>query len=131
MKTILKKLLSVANSIQPAQFMVIGFGLVILLGGLVLNLPIATKNGESVGFLNSLFTATSAVCVTGLVVVDTGTYWSEFGQFVIITLIQTGGLGFMTVATMFSLLTGKKINLRERLLIIFKPKGFIRTCKTY
>ena len=101
MKTILKKLLSVANSIQPAQFMVIGFGLVILLGGLVLNLPIATKNGESVGFLNSLFTATSAVCVTGLVVVDTGTYWSEFGQFVIITLIQTGGLGFMTVATMF------------------------------
>ena len=117
MKTILKKLLSVANSIQPAQFMVIGFGLVILLGGLVLNLPIATKNGESVGFLNSLFTATSAVCVTGLVVVDTGTYWSEFGQFVIITLIQTGGLGFMTVATMFSLLTGKKINLRERLLI--------------
>lgn len=113
----LKRLLSKINSMEPAQVMVIGFGVVILFGALILNLPISTKNGESIGFLNSIFTATSAVCVTGLVVVDTGTYWSEFGQFVIITLIQTGGLGFMTIATMFSLLTGKKINLRERLLI--------------
>ena len=117
MKTMLKKLLSIINSIKPAQVMVIGFGALILLGGFMLNLPIASKNGESIGFLNALFTSTSAVCVTGLVVVDTGTYWSEFGQFIIITLIQTGGLGFMTIATMFSLLTRKKINLRERLLI--------------
>ena len=117
MKTMLKRLLSVINSIKPAQVMVIGFGALILLGGFMLNLPIASKNGESIGFLNALFTSTSAVCVTGLVVVDTGTYWSEFGQFIIITLIQTGGLGFMTIATMFSLLTRKKINLRERLLI--------------
>ena len=113
----LKKLLLKTNAMKPAQVMVIGFGVVILFGGLILNLPIATKDGESVGFLNALFTATSAVCVTGLVVVDTSTYWNEFGQFVIITLIQIGGLGFMTMATMFSLLTGKKINLRERLLI--------------
>ena len=117
MKTRLKKLLFMLNHMEPARVMVIGFGLVILLGGLMLNLPIATKNGESIGLLNSIFTATSAVCVTGLVVVDTGTYWSEFGQFIIITLIQIGGLGFMTIATMFSLLTRKKINLRERLLI--------------
>ncbi len=117
MKTMLKRLLSIINSIKPAQVMVIGFGALILLGGFMLNLPIASKNGESIGFLNALFTSTSAVCVTGLVVVDTGTYWSEFGQFIIITLIQTGGLGFMTIATMFSLLTRKKINLRERLLI--------------
>ena len=117
LKTMLKRLLSVINSIKPAQVMVIGFGALILLGGFMLNLPIASKNGESIGFLNALFTSTSAVCVTGLVVVDTGTYWSEFGQFIIITLIQTGGLGFMTIATMFSLLTRKKINLRERLLI--------------
>ncbi|WP_443082194.1 TrkH family potassium uptake protein [Terrisporobacter sp.] len=102
---------------RPAQVMVIGFGMVILLGALVLNLPIASKSGESIGFLNALFTSTSAVCVTGLIVVDTSTYWSEFGQFIIITLIQIGGLGFMTIATMFSLLTRKKINLRERLLI--------------
>ena len=91
--------------------------MLILFGGLILNLPISTKSGESIGLLNALFTSTSAVCVTGLIVVDTSTYWSQFGQFVIITLIQVGGLGFMTIATMFSLLTGKKINLRERLLI--------------
>jgi len=113
----LKKLLIKANTMEPAQVMVIGFGVVILFGGLILNLPIAAKSGKSVGLLNALFTSTSAVCVTGLVVVDTSTYWNEFGQLVIISLIQVGGLGFMTMATMFSLLTGKKINLRERLLI--------------
>ena len=113
----LKKLLIKANTMKPAQVMVIGFGVVILFGGLILNLPIAAKSGKSVGLLNALFTSTSAVCVTGLIVVDTSTYWNEFGQLVIITLIQIGGLGFMTMATMFSLLTGKKINLRERLLI--------------
>ncbi|WP_419727640.1 TrkH family potassium uptake protein [Terrisporobacter petrolearius] len=113
----LKKLLIKANTMEPAQVMVIGFGVVILFGGLILNLPIAAKSGKSVGLLNALFTSTSAVCVTGLIVVDTSTYWNEFGQLVIISLIQIGGLGFMTMATMFSLLTGKKINLRERLLI--------------
>jgi len=117
LKTMLKKLLIKANTMEPAQVMVIGFGVVILFGGLILNLPIAAKSGKSVGLLNALFTSTSAVCVTGLVVVDTSTYWNEFGQLVIISLIQIGGLGFMTMATMFSLLTGKKINLRERLLI--------------
>ncbi|SFJ62325.1 Ktr system potassium uptake protein B [Terrisporobacter petrolearius] len=117
MKTMLKKLLIKANTMEPAQVMVIGFGVVILFGGLILNLPIAAKSGKSVGLLNALFTSTSAVCVTGLIVVDTSTYWNEFGQLVIISLIQIGGLGFMTMATMFSLLTGKKINLRERLLI--------------
>ena len=102
---------------DPAKVMVIGFASVVLLGALLLNLPIATKSGESIGLLDALFTATSAVCVTGLIVVDTATYWSIFGQVVIITLIQIGGLGFMTIATMFALLTKKKINLRERLLI--------------
>ena len=117
MRAILRKLLLKANAMKPAQVMVIGFGAVILFGALILNLPIVAKNGESIGFLNALFTATSAVCVTGLIVVDTATYWNQFGQIVIITLIQIGGLGFMTIATMFSLLIGKKINLRERLLI--------------
>ncbi|WP_297135081.1 TrkH family potassium uptake protein [Terrisporobacter sp.] len=117
MINILKKLPLKINSMDPTQVMVIGFGTLILFGALMLNLPISTNNGESIGFLNALFTATSAVCVTGLVVVDTASYWNEFGQFIIITLIQTGGLGFMTIATMFSLLTRKKINLRERLLI--------------
>ena len=102
---------------SSVQIITVGFLLLTLVGASILSLPISSSNGQPTNFVDSLFTATSAVCVTGLVVVDTGTYWSEFGQFVIITLIQTGGLGFMTVATMFSLLTGKKINLRERLLI--------------
>ena len=117
MKSVLKNIINYLNSMDPAKVMVIGFASVVLLGALLLNLPIATKSGESIGLLDALFTATSAVCVTGLIVVDTATYWSIFGQVVIITLIQIGGLGFMTIATMFALLTKKKINLRERLLI--------------
>ena len=117
MKSVLKNIINYLNSMDPAKVMVIGFASVVLLGALLLNLPIATKSGESTGLLDALFTATSAVCVTGLIVVDTATYWSIFGQVVIITLIQIGGLGFMTIATMFALLTKKKINLRERLLI--------------
>ncbi len=81
------------------QVLVLGFASVILIGAIMLNLPIATQSGESVGFINAIFTATSAVCVTGLVVVDTGTYWTVFGKSVILLLIQIGGLGFMTMAT--------------------------------
>lgn len=103
--------------VSPAQTMVVGFALIILLGGILLNLPIASKSGEQVGFVNAVFTATSAVCVTGLVVVDTGTYWSTFGKFVIISLIQIGGLGFMSLATLLYLIVGKKISLKERLVM--------------
>ena len=117
LKSLLKKVMGYIDNMHPAQIMVIGFAAVILLGAIILNLPIVTQSGESVGFINALFTATSAVCVTGLVVVDTATYWNHLGQIIIITLIQVGGLGFMTIATMFALLTKKKINLRERLLI--------------
>ena len=78
---------------------------------------INSKWRKNIGFLDALFTSTSAVCVTGLVVVDTATYWNFFGQLVIITLIQIGGLGFMTVTTLFALIIKKRINLRERLLI--------------
>lgn len=117
MKTIFNKIAAYINKMQPTQIMVVGFATVILIGGFLLNLPIATRSGESIGFLDALFTATSAVCVTGLVVVDTATYWNGFGQVVIIGLIQIGGLGFMTATTMFALLMKKRINLRERLLI--------------
>ena len=117
MKTILEKISIFINKREPTQIMVIGFAAVILIGGLLLNLPMASQSGESIGLLNALFTATSAVCVTGLVVVDTATYWSGFGQVIIIILIQVGGLGFMTIATLFALIIKKKINLRERLLI--------------
>ena len=117
MKKLFKKLSKVTNKMDPTQIMVMGFALLILIGGLLLNLPMATQNGEQIGFLNALFTATSAVCVTGLVVVDTATYWSGFGQGVIVCLIQIGGLGFMTITTMFAIIARKRINLRERLLI--------------
>jgi trk system potassium uptake protein TrkH len=93
-----------------------GFALLILLGAILLTLPISTHTGR-ISFLDALFTATSAVCVTGLVVVDTGTYFTRFGQTVILLLIQFGGLGIMTAATVFFILLGKKITLRERLVI--------------
>lgn len=99
------------------QVLVLSFVGVILFGTMLLMTPYATLDGSSLGFVDALFTATSAVCVTGLVVVDTGTFFSIFGQSVIIALIQIGGLGVMTVATLIAVLSGKKINLKERLLI--------------
>ena len=102
------------NNTSPFQIIIIGFSLVILLGSLMLMLPISTQSGTTTSFLDSLFTATSAVCVTGLVIHDTATYWSEFGQFIIILLIQIGGLGVVTVAGAFSILSGRKIGLIQR-----------------
>jgi trk system potassium uptake protein TrkH len=94
-----------------------GFAAIILVGALLLMLPISSTTGESLPFVDALFTATSATCVTGLIVVDTGTYYSTFGQVVIMLLIQTGGLGFMTVATLFSIVFKRKISLKDRLLL--------------
>lgn len=106
-----------AFRLAPAQAILLGFASVILTGAGLLTLPVASASGESAGFLTALFTATSAVCVTGLVVVDTGTYWSPWGQLVIMGLIQIGGLSFMTIASLFFLLTGKRIGLWGRILI--------------
>ncbi|MGI6703559.1 MAG: TrkH family potassium uptake protein [Clostridia bacterium] len=103
--------------LTPSQVLVLGFAAIILLGTLLLSLPAATADDEEIGLLDALFTATSAVCVTGLVVVDTGTYWTAFGKTVILLLIQVGGLGFMTFATMVFIALGKRIHLRERLII--------------
>ncbi len=95
-----------------------GFGLIILVGALLLSLPLAARSGTGTPFVNCLLTATSATCVTGLITYDTFTHWSAFGQGVILTLIQIGGLGFMTLISMFVMLLRKKINLRERLLLM-------------
>lgn len=103
--------------LSPTQLLVAGFAVIILIGTILINLKISTSDGQSIGVINALFTATSAVCVTGLVVVDTGTRLSFFGQVVVISLIQAGGLGFMTMATMIFMLLGKRITLRERLVI--------------
>ncbi|MGI5849029.1 MAG: TrkH family potassium uptake protein [Christensenellales bacterium] len=105
------------RKVQPVQIIALGFLVMILLGGALLTLPVASANGNSLGFINGLFTSTSAVCVTGLIAVDTGIDFSVFGQIVIILLIQAGGLGFMTVTTMIFLLMRKRISLRERIII--------------
>ena len=96
------------------QIIILGFAGVILLGALLLMLPISTTGGNVTPFNETLFTATSAVCVTGLVVQDTGCYWSTFGQAVILTLIQIGGLGVVTVAASFALLSGRRSSLMQR-----------------
>ena len=94
-----------------------GFIALIITGTLLLMLPVATRGSVNVSPVDALFTATSAVCVTGLVVVDTGTYWSEFGQAIILFLIQTGGFGFMASATLIALVFGRKLGLKERLVV--------------
>lgn len=101
---------------QMSSFKVIilGFLGVILAGALLLMLPIASKEGKMTPFPDTLFTATSAVCVTGLVVKDTGSYWSQFGQAVILALIQIGGLGVVTIAVSIAMLSGRKISLMQR-----------------
>ncbi|MGO4546521.1 TrkH family potassium uptake protein [Paenibacillus sp. 2TAB23] len=102
---------------SPPRILVSGFALIILLGALLLSMPFASASGERMPFIDALFTATSATCVTGLVVVDTGTYFSVAGQVILMCLFQLGGLGFMTMATLVALVLRKKISLRERLLL--------------
>ncbi len=99
------------------SILALGFLAVILLGTVLLTLPAASRSGKGIGLFDSLFTATSAVCVTGLVAVDTGTTFSAFGQIVLLVLIQVGGLGFMVFATMIMVALGRKISIRGRMLI--------------
>lgn len=104
-------------ALHTTRVIALGFAAVILLGALLLTLPVSAADHRSVGFPDALFTSTSAVCVTGLIVRDTGTEFSTFGHVVILLLIQVGGLGFMTMATLIFMLMRKKITLGERLLI--------------
>lgn len=103
--------------LTPPQILVGGFALIIVLGAFLLTLPLSSADGTGTGLLTALFTATSATCVTGLVVVDTGLHWSLFGKFVILALIQVGGLGFMTMATLIMLIFKRRISLKERLVL--------------
>ncbi len=95
----------------------LGFLILILIGALLLSLPAASRDGESVGFVDALFTAVSASCVTGLIVVDTFAHWTLFGQLTILVMIQIGGLGFMTILMMISLFLKRRIGLTERSLM--------------
>ena len=102
---------------RPESLLALGFLAVILVGTALLELPVATRDGRSIGLFDSLFTATSAVCVTGLVAMDTGTTFSLFGQAVLLALIQVGGLGFMVFATMILGVLGRKLSLKGRMLV--------------
>ncbi|MBE6048312.1 MAG: Trk family potassium uptake protein [Clostridium sp.] len=107
----------IRKGLEGVQILAIGFLLLIIMGAIILSLPISSRKGQYTNFLDSLFTSTSAVCVTGLVTVDTGTYWSSFGKFIIMLLIQTGGLGFMSITVFVEVLLGKKITLKDRLYV--------------
>jgi trk system potassium uptake protein len=104
------------RSRHPAQLIVFAFAAGVLAGAALLLLPIATAGEERASFTTALFTSTSALCVTGLVVVDTPTYWSSFGQAVILGLIQIGGIGIMTLASLLALLVARRLGLRTRLI---------------
>ncbi|SEP28273.1 TrkH family potassium uptake protein [Paenibacillus sp. OK076] len=109
--------LHIAKFLSPPLILVGGFMLIIMIGTILLMLPISNQSGEHLAFIDALFTSTSAACVTGLVVVDVGTTFNLFGQIVIMVLMQLGGLGFMTIATLFALVLGKRISLKDRLLL--------------
>ena len=108
------KLKRLNRYINSFHIILLGFLAVILLGSILLMLPFSTLDGKGADFLDALFTATSATCVTGLIIHNTAEYWSLFGQLVIITLIQIGGMGIITVAIMISQFAGKKIGLMQR-----------------
>lgn len=120
--------------LNSIQIIAIGFAGIILLGGLLLSLPISSREGQAIPFIDALFTSTSATCVTGLVVYDTYTQFNLFGQLVILCMIQVGGLGFMTVATLFLMMARRKIGLAERGMLIesvsaFQIGGIVRLVK--
>ena len=100
--------------LSSSQIIILGFFLVIMAGALLLMLPISTVQPGGATFMEALFTSTSATCVTGLVVQDTATYWTPFGQFVIMLLIQIGGMGVVTVVALITMVSGRKIGLMQR-----------------
>jgi trk system potassium uptake protein TrkH len=119
----------------PVQLVVLSFMAVIATGTILLTLPFSSASHTFTNPLIALFTATSATCVTGLVVVDTGTYWSVFGQIIILILIQIGGLGYMTISTFFLMFANRRISLRQRFVLkqglnVYKLTGIISFAKT-
>ena len=103
--------------LSPVQIIPASFLITIIVGAVILMLPMMSASGKSTDFLTALFTATTSVCVTGLVVVDTYAHWSFWGQFIIMILVQIGGLGMITIASMLMVLTRKKFSLTDRMLL--------------
>ena len=105
------------KKLNPPQIVAISFLVAILIGAVLLSMPFASKSGKSLSLIDSLFTATSATCVTGLIVRDTGAYFSGFGKTVILVLVQMGGLGIMTFSTLFAVLLGRKLTIKHDVVI--------------
>ena len=103
-----------SRKLSSSQIIILGFAAAILFGSLLLMLPISTRDGRGACFTDALFTATSAVCVTGLILKDTAAYWTGFGQAVILALIQIGGMGVVTIGVAIAAVSGKKISLKQR-----------------
>lgn len=116
-KTIYANRLVAKLNLTPPQMVLLSFGLLVVLGTLLLLLPRATQTGQSMPFIDALFTATSATCVTGLIVVDTGSYFSHFGQGIVLFLIQLGGIGIMSLVAFSAVAIGRGIGMRERALL--------------
>ena len=118
----------------PFRILALGFAIVIFIGAILLHLPIATQSGDKTPLIDCFFVSTSATCVTGLITVDTGTHWNYFGKTVIMLLIEIGGLGFMSFSTLVALILGKKITLKERLVMqeaynFFSTQGIVKMVK--
>ena len=105
------------KELRPVQVILLGFLITIFAGSILLTLPIATQSGQATPYIDALFTATTSVCVTGLIVETTMTHWSIFGQAVIILLVQIGGLGVITITTGMFFMLRKRITLGNRMLI--------------
>ena len=108
-KAIMKKFSSIIKKQPPARLITIGFALAILAGTLLLLLPVSVKEGAEVGFVDALFTSTSAVCVTGLIAIDVADHFTLFGQIIVALLIQIGGLGVTSVGMGFIIAAGRKV----------------------
>ncbi len=123
------------KKLTPVQLVVLSFMTVIITGAILLMLPFSSTSNKFTDPITAIFTATSATCVTGLVVVDTGTHWSLFGQIVILLLIQIGGLGYMTISTFFLIFSNRRITLRQRFMLkeglnVYKLTGIISFART-
>lgn len=113
----MSKFLHPLRQLDPTQTIILSFVMVIFIGAVLLSLPISSANSSFTPFIDSLFTSASAVCITGLTVVTTSTHWSLFGKLVVLLLVQIGGIGFMSMVTMLFIAVGKKITLKERIVI--------------
>jgi len=112
------------KNLTDLQIIFLSFLFVVILGGSILSLPISSRTGEYTSFVDSIFTAISATCVTGLAVLDTSTYWSFFGQVIILILIQVGGLGFMTLVASIFLLLNQKVSMKSRTALHFMKRNY-------